>query len=145
LLILKIYWVRLDEKQNTKQYNTMKKHISLAITLLLAGLLPAKAQLGAPVTAWLQNNTITGRHYVNGNSTPIVDAVLANVQTVQYSNNWTYISTHGIPSYITGPFLDGNPSLASDQNAIFKVSRLPVQNTGTPTPVTMGNIGLFIN
>ncbi|MEN9339896.1 MAG: hypothetical protein RIQ62_1208 [Bacteroidota bacterium] len=123
----------------------MKKHITLAIGLLLAGLLPAKAQLGAPVTAWLQNNTITGRHYVNGNSTPIVDAVLANVQTVQYSNNWTYISTHGIPSYITGPFLDGNPSLASDQNAIFKVSRLPVQNTGTPTPVTMGNIGLFIN
>lgn len=103
------------------------------------------AQWGPEITAWLQNQTITGRHYVNGNTTPITDPTLANVQTVQYSANWVYISTHGIPSYITGPFLDGNPSIASDQNAIFKVSRNPVQNTGTPTATTMGNIGLFIN
>jgi len=101
---------------------------------------------GPAVTSWMQNTTgIMGRHYVNGNSTPINDNVAANVQSVQYSSNWVYVSTNGIPAYITGPFLDGNPSLASDQNAIFKFPLNPVENTGTPTATTGGNIGVFIN
>ncbi len=106
----------------------------------------AQAQTNPAITGWMQNTTnIMGRHYVSGNSTPINDNVLANVQTVQYSTNWVYVSTKGIPAYITGPFLDGNPSLASNQNAIFKFPLNPVQNTGTPTATTMGNIGVFVN
>ena len=107
--------------------------------------LSAQAQ-GPAITSWLQNTTgITGRHYVEGNSTPIVDNALANVQTVQYSASWVYVTTQGIPAYVTGPFLDGNPSQASAQNAIFKISLNPVQNTNTPTNTTGGNIGIFIN
>ena len=103
------------------------------------------AQLGPSVTAWLQNTTgITGRHYAAGNSTPINDTVLANVQTVQYSNNWVYVRTQGIPAYITGPFIM-NPTIAQAQNAIFKISRNPIQNPGNPTNTTGGNIGIFIN
>src|SRR3989344_4646932 len=98
------------------------------------------------ITSWLINTTnATGSHYVSGNGTPISDATLANVQTVQYSANWVYVSTKGIPTYPTGPFLDGNPSLATSQNAIFKFPLSPVENTGTPTATTMGNIGVFIN
>lgn len=105
-----------------------------------------QAQTNPVITGWMQNTTnIMGRHYVSGNSTPINDNVLANVQTVQYSTSWVYVSTKGIPAYITGPFLDGNPSLASNQNAIFKFPLNPVQNTGTPTATTMGNIGVFVN
>lgn len=105
----------------------------------------ANAQ-GPNVTSWLQNTTgIQARHYMSGNPTPIVDNIQANVQQVQYSTDWTYVKTTGCPSYITGPFLDGNPSTASNQNAIFKIPRNPVENTGTPTPTNMGNIGLFIN
>jgi hypothetical protein len=119
----------------------MKK---ISFILLLAGC-HAFAQ-GPGITSWLQNTTgITGRHYVSGNSTPINDATLANVQTVQYSAGSVYVSTKGIPSYITGPFLDGNPSLAANQNAIFKFPLAPVQNTGTPTATNGGNIGVFIN
>ena len=103
------------------------------------------AQTNPAILSWLQNTSIMGRHYVNGNSTAIQDAVLANTQKVQYSTNWVYVSTHGIPTYVTGPFLDGNPSLASDQNAIFKISLNPTKNTGTPTNTTGGNIGIFIN
>ena len=104
------------------------------------------AQTNPAITSWLQNTTgITGRHYVSGNSTPIVDATLANVQTVKYSTNWVYVSTNGIPSYVTGPFLDGNPNNAGSQNAIFKIPLTPVQNTGTLTATTGGNIGIFIN
>lgn len=105
------------------------------------------AQTNPAITSWLRNTTgITGRHYVSGNPTPINDAVLANVQTVQYSTNWVYVTTNGIPAYITGPFLDGNPSLATSRNgAIFRFPLNPTQNTGTPTNTTGGNIGLFKN
>jgi hypothetical protein len=106
----------------------------------------AIAQLNPGITSWLQNTTgIMGSHYVSGNSTLIQDNVAANVQTVQYSNNWVYVTTHGIPAYPTGPFLDGNPSLATNQNAIFRISLNPTQNTGTLTPTNGGNIGVFIN
>jgi hypothetical protein len=104
------------------------------------------AQTNPAITSWLQNTTgIMGSHYVAGNSTAIQDNVEANVQTVQYSTNWVYVSTNGIPAYPTGPFQDGNPSLATDQNAIFKFPLNPTQNTGTATATTMGNIGVFIN
>ena len=104
------------------------------------------AQTNPAITKWLQNTTITGRHYVSGNSTPIVDAVIANVQKVQYSASWVYVTTNGIPAYITGPFLDGNPSLATTQSAaIFKFPLSPTQNTGTATATTGGNIGIFKN
>ncbi|MFN5238654.1 MAG: YHYH protein, partial [Bacteroidota bacterium] len=56
-----------------------------------------------------------------------------------------YVKSAGIPSYITGPFLDGNPSIAQAQSGYFKLPLNPVLNTGTQTPTTGGNIGIFIN
>jgi hypothetical protein len=106
------------------------------------------AQITNPIVLnWLQNTTgIKGRHYVSGNSTPVTDAVLANVQSVKYSDDYVYVTTNGIPAYITGPFLDGNPSLATTQNgAIFKFPLNPKQNTGSLSATTGGNIGIFIN
>ena len=121
----------------------MKKIILPSFLMLTISLF---GQTNPAITNWLINTTgLTGRHYVNGNPTPIVDAVSANVQTVQYSASWVYVSTKGIPAYITGPFLDGNPSLATSQNAIFKISLNPVQNTGNPINTNGGNIGIFIN
>lgn len=115
----------------------------LLFILLLQGL---SVFSQAPViTSWLINtNGKKASHYVNGNSTAILDADSANVQTVRYSANWVYVRTKGLPSYTTGPF-HGEPSLATNQNAIFKISRNPVQNTGTPVNTTAGNIGIFIN
>jgi len=104
------------------------------------------AQTNPVITKWLQNTTgITGRHYITGNSTPINDAVQANVQSVQYNATYSYVSATGIPAYITGPFQDGNPSLATAQNRIFRFPLLPTQNTGTATATTGGNIGIFKN
>lgn len=121
----------------------MKKTSTLLILFMS---LFVKAQTDPIITSWLQNTTgITGRHYVAGNSTPITDAVQANVQTVQYNTTNVYVSATGIPAYITGPFQDGNPSLATAQNKIFKFPRTPTQNTGTATATTGGNIGIFKN
>ncbi|MEI8116532.1 MAG: YHYH protein [Flavobacteriia bacterium] len=122
----------------------MKKTIHFILFLCFGN--QAMAQLNPAIEHWLINSTgITGRHYVQGNSTPINETTLANVQTVQYSNNWVYVSTTGVPSYITGPFMDGNPSLATSQNAIFKMPLIPAQNTGTATATSGGNIGIFLN
>jgi hypothetical protein len=122
----------------------MKRKVLIPALMLLSSAI--QAQTNPAITSWILNTTgLTGRHYVSGNSTPIVDADSANVQGVLYSSNWVYVRTKGIPGYVTGPFLDGNPSLASSQNAIFKISLNPVANTGAPINSTPGNIGLFIN
>jgi len=120
------------------------KKLSFGIALGISSM--SFAQTNPAITEWLQNTTgIMGSHYISGNPTVINDAVEANVQTVQYSANWAYITTNGIPAYPTGPFLDGNPTVATDQNAIFKFPLNPTQNTGTPTATNGGNIGVFIN
>jgi hypothetical protein len=124
----------------------MTRNNKIILSFLLLSSLGAHAQTNPVITSWLQNTTgIKGRHYVSGNYTPINDADSANVQTVLYSTSWSYIRTKGVPAYITGPFLDGNPSITTNQNAIFKFPLTPAKNTGTPTATTLGNIGVFIN
>jgi hypothetical protein len=105
----------------------------------------SKAQLNPAITFFLQNNTTTGTYYVSGNSIAQANNILVNCQKVEYSANYVYVSTKGVPAYPSGPFLDGNPSQASDQNAIFKIPLNPLQNTGTLKKTTPGNIGIFVN
>ena len=117
----------------------------LTLLLIITANCAVFGQTNPAITGWLINTTgITGRHYVAGNSTPILDAVQANVQTVQYNATYAYISATGIPAYITGPFQDGNPSLATAQNKIFRIPLNPVQGTGN-VATTGGNIGVFKN
>jgi hypothetical protein len=122
----------------------MKRFI--LITTVLCSSLLLGAQTNPAITRWLINSSgILGRHYVKNNSTPIQDADSANVKEVFYSATNVYIRTNGLPAYITGPYLDGNPNQAGSQNAIFKLPLNPVKNTGTLSPTTGGNIGLFVN
>lgn len=122
----------------------MKKYFALSVSCIMLMSI-AHAQLNPSITSWLQNTTETGSYYVEGNYTPIDNGILYNCQTVEYSTDYVYVHTKGIPSYPTGPFMDGNPSIAEDQDIIFKIPLHPQQNTGTPTPTTPGNIGVFIN
>ncbi|MFZ9029600.1 MAG: YHYH protein [Crocinitomicaceae bacterium] len=100
---------------------------------------------GPQVTSWLQNNSQTGTYYMQGNSTTFNNGILYNCQEISYSTNNVYVKTNGVPAYPTGPFLDGNPSVAESQNLIYQFPLNPQENTGTPTPTTMGTIGVFIN
>ncbi|PHR27766.1 MAG: hypothetical protein COA38_12910 [Fluviicola sp.] len=97
------------------------------------------------ITSWLQNTSITGTYYMSGNSTAISNGIVVNCQQVEYSTDWVYVTTHGVPSYPTGPFLDGNPSNAEDQAAIYQFPLVPTPNGGAATETTAGNIGVFIN
>ena len=104
------------------------------------------AQSNPAITSWLINtNGQKSRRYAAGSSTLINGTDSVNVQRVMYSDNFVYIRTKGLPAYPTGPFQDNNPSVATNQNAIFKFPLNPVPNTGTPTATTGGNIGVFIN
>ena len=75
----------------------MKQKTTL-LGMLLVGFSMFAQETNPVITSWLQNTTgITGRHYVAGNSTPVTDAVQANVQTVQYNSTNVYVSATGIP------------------------------------------------
>jgi YHYH protein/Secretion system C-terminal sorting domain len=120
----------------------MAKKILFAALLLVS--ISGKAQTNPAITSWLQNTTITGTYYMQGNSTAQPNNILVNCQLIEYSPDYVYVHTRGIPAYPTGPFI-GNPSVASDQNAIFKMPLNPVQNTGNAIATNGGNIGIFIN
>lgn len=120
----------------------MKKILLLPVAIMAHFCL---AQLSPAITSFLQNTTKTGSYYVSGNSTAQSNGILVNCQKVEYSTNFVYITATGIPAYPTGPFLDGNPSNAQNQSAIFKLPLSPAKNTGTPTATIGGNIGVFIN
>ncbi|MES2775591.1 MAG: YHYH protein [Bacteroidota bacterium] len=112
---------------------------------LLALSISGYCQTNPVILKWLQNTTVTGSYYMSGNSTAISNGILVNCQEVSYSATSAYIKTKGIPAYKVGPYLDGNPNQAGDQNAIFKFPLNPTQNTGTLSPTTGGNIGVFVN
>ena len=127
------------------KFSIMTNRLLPALALLFLAF-SSFSQTNPIITSWLRNTTgITGRHYVGGNSTPINDNTLANVQKVEYSANSVYVRCTGIPAYIIGPFLDGNPSQGTNQNNFYKMPLNPVKNNGTPTNTTLGNIGVFIN
>ncbi|MCW3121030.1 MAG: hypothetical protein JWQ38_522 [Flavipsychrobacter sp.] len=113
--------------------------------LVLSTAVIANGQTSPVITSWLQNNSVTGTYYVSGSSTALSNSVLVNCQKVEYSTDWVYVHSKGVPSYPTGPFLDGNPSLTSDQNTIYKISRKPQANTSTATKTALGITGAFIN
>ena len=121
----------------------MKKN-SLSLIIIMFSFC-IQAQLNPAITSWLQNTTQIGTYYVSGNSTPISNNILVNCQQVEYSATSVYVMATGIPAYPTGPFLDGNPSNATDQSAIYKFTLTPQQNSGTPTSTTGNNIGVFVN
>jgi hypothetical protein len=109
----------------------MKKLLTITAAI---GIASAALAQGPTVTSWLLNTTgLTG---YNG--------LPANVQQVQYSTNNVYVSCSDIPAYTIGPWA-ANPNTATNQAFVFKITRNPVQNTGTPTATGLGHIGVWIN
>ena len=110
----------------------MKKiFLFTAISFLFA--INGKAQVGPDITSWMQNTTLTG-----------YGGYISNVQLVQYSATYVYVSTNCIPEYSIGPW-PSNPNVPSPQNYVCEFPRNPVQNTGVPTAVGLGTIGLWSN
>ena len=120
----------------------MRNFLCLSTLLVIGLTLSAQSPT---ITSWLQNTSETGSYYVSGNPTTISNNILVNCQQVEYSDDYVYVTCTGVPSYPTGPFLDGNQSQAENQNAIYKFPLEPEAWNGAPFTTTPGNIGVFIN
>ena len=92
------------------------------------------SQLTPEITSW-KINTTNNAGYAG---------ILTNVQQVQYSANNVYVSATCIPDYTIGPWT-ANPNIPVNKNFVFKITRKPVQNTGTLTNTPLGHIGVWSN
>lgn len=110
----------------------MKKLI-FTLAIALTGSLSAQT-LGPEVTSWILN--LTGETGYNN--------IPSNVQQVQYSTNYVYVTCTCIPGYDIGPW-QGNPNTPVNENFCFKITRTPVQNTGTATATGLGHTGVWTN
>lgn len=93
----------------------------------------AYAQLTPEVTSWL----------VNANSATWHDILETNVEQVQYTDSDVYISCEAIPGYDVGPWDD--PSMAPNQNFVFKITRNPQPALQENVLLTKGRIGIWSN
>jgi len=123
----------------------------LFTTLFILTVITINAQTNPIITSWLRNTTgVTGRHYLSTGTTPSIPIndlnLLANVQAVNYNTTagYVYVSTDGIPAYISGPFGNNPSTVATERNAVFRFPLVPTPATN-PTNTTGGNIGVFIN
>jgi hypothetical protein len=105
---------------------------SLMLTLVCAA--NAHSQITPEISAWILN-TGAQKGYNN---------ILSNVQKVEYSSSNVYVSATCIPGYDIGPW-SGNPNTPSNQNFVFKITRQPVKNTGTPVATPLGHVAVFTN
>jgi hypothetical protein len=111
----------------------MKAFYALLICCSLS--LQARAQATSPeIYSWHLNTT--GATGYNG--------ITADVQRVQYSENYVYVSCSDIPSYTIGPW-PGNPNTPQNQGHTFKIPRHPQKNSGTQTATALGHIGVWSN
>lgn len=86
------------------------------------------------VTSWIINTS--GATGYNGLPT--------NIQQVQYSADWVYVSASCIPGYDIGPW-QSNPNIPVNQNFVFKLTRHPQANGGTAINTPLGHIGVWSN
>jgi len=115
-------------------------------TVLLFVFFNSLSQTNPAITGWLQNPTgITG-----------YEGIAINVQQVQYSTNFVYISCTDIPGWLPLTSTDGvsagpndywqnNPWEPLNKNYLFKIRLNPIQNTGQQTVVPYGHIGIYTN
>jgi hypothetical protein len=110
----------------------MKK--TLTLFLLAVSTAALTAQVAPEISSWILNTT----NATGYNNLP------SNVQQVQFSANNVYVSCSCIPGYDIGPWI-GNPNTPVNQNFVFKITRNPQQNTGTPIVTPLGHIGTWTN
>jgi hypothetical protein len=90
-----------------------------------------------------QDPTLTNWILNPGNETGY-GGYLTNVQQVHYTNTDVYVSCTCIPGYDIGPW-NSNPNTPANQDFVFKITRSPIENTGTKVQTSLGHIGVWRN
>ena len=77
--------------------------------------------------------------------------VYADINAISYSDNWVYILHSGLASHNMGPwYFDDDDSILfanfpANQNRLYKISRNPVEETGTRETTAAGINGIYVN
>ncbi len=106
----------------------------LPVIALLVGLSLHVTAQGPTVTSWIVNP---------GNETGY-GGYLTNTLEVWYTGTDVYVVCTCIPGYDIGPWV-GNPNTPANQDFTFKITRAPVENTGTDVATGLGHIGVWRN
>jgi hypothetical protein len=99
----------------------------------LIGMAHVQAQ-GPEVTSWI----------INPGSETGYSNYLTNVQAVNYTATDVFVSCNCIPGYDIGPWTN-NPNVPVPQDFSFRITRNPVENTGTDVETGLGHIGVWRN
>jgi hypothetical protein len=110
------------------------KRLFISLLLITAALQQPFAQGIPDIVSWI----------VNTNNTLGYSNISANCQTVQFDSNNLYISCTDIPAYHIGPW-PSDPNVPSNQGFVWKITRNPVKNPGSPVVVGLGHIGVLTN
>ena len=130
-----------------KTFTLNRKLLLLGATLLLGSTTFAQFPLA---DAWMLNTDGTLAEYdfypgapPTTNNVQMTDS--ADVLQVCYDNDYVYIRTNGLPSYLMGPW-EMNPNVPAAIEATYRIPRNPVEETGTKElQPAVGSLGVSIN
>jgi hypothetical protein len=128
----------------------MRTHQGCAATVILlvslGALNGAQGQALPPaVASWRLNVNSAKGSSTDAGINAIVSQIDADVQRVRYDSDSVYINSTGVPSYDIGPWLDGNPAVATDRAWLFRIPLNPQEELGTKTTTPLGAIGVWVN
>lgn len=104
---------------------------SILFSLCVTAMVSAQ---GPVITSWIINP---------GNQTGY-GGYLTNTQSVWYTATDAYVVCTCIPGYDIGPWA-GNPNTPANQDFTFKITRSPMENTGSDVATGLGHIGVWRN
>ena len=118
--------------------------LTLASLFLL--LPPAQSQQSTDPALGSWRRNLDGN---TGKSTdPTIDSVVshiqADVQGVLFTGGHAYVEASGLPAHFVGPWT-GNPGVPGDQEAVYRIPRSPVEETGPKTATPLGTMGVLVN
>jgi hypothetical protein len=112
---------------------------------LVATSLNAQPTVTPAVNSWLLNTTGAKGTSPDSSIDAIVSQFDADVQQIRHNATDVYINATGIPSYSIGPWPDGNPDVAMNQNYLVRIPKTPQEQTGPKTATSLGAIGHWVN
>lgn len=144
----------------------MSRTVLFRTAVLLGLLLPATGQADPQLTAW---STVNSGKYArvytttanrtsgtsattwntSGTTLPHTLPAYADIYEIWYSNSWVYTKYTGLPSYVTGPWLNPQGAVGNfwpgTQSVIRRFPRSPSVQSGTKDSTAAGTSGIFVN
>lgn len=103
----------------------------------------APAVTAGEITAWQVNTTGATGTSPDTEIDSLINTVLADVETVAYTDDYVYVQASTVPSHSVGPFQ--NNSYPDDRDATYRIDRNPLEQIGAKTATGLGAIGVMVN